>query len=137
MNEYMVKKWNDVVSYDDIVVHLGDFALTRNYTELKNIRNKLKGCIILIKGNHDNVRNLKKVGISVLSNSYFRIGNLLLSHRPFVEIRNNNLVNVHGHIHNKKTNGRRINVCVDVTEFKPVKIEKYFKQADKILEESK
>ena len=73
MNEYMIKKWNKKVSKDDLVFHLGDFALTRNQKQLEGIRRRLNGTIILIPGNHDRPRRLTKCGIIISSKKIIRI----------------------------------------------------------------
>ena len=132
MNQYMIRKWNRVVSKKDIVYHLGDFALARNLDQVKIIKDQLKGKIILIPGNHDNISRLRKSGIIVSNADTIIIGNLILSHRPLENVENG-FVNVHGHIHEKSTYGRRINASVDVTDFEPKSIEKYFEEAKKIL----
>lgn len=52
MNAEMIKRWNEKISKDDIVYHLGDFALmSANRTH--QIRRQLNGKIYLIKGNHE------------------------------------------------------------------------------------
>lgn len=57
MNEALIKNWNSVVSSQDTVYHLGDFAFCRGQ-ELANILNRLQGHIVFLYGNHD--RELKK-----------------------------------------------------------------------------
>ena len=52
MNDEMIKRWNNKVGKDDLVIHLGDFALGSK-DEVGNIKNKLNGNIILLKGSHD------------------------------------------------------------------------------------
>jgi len=52
MNKSIINKWNEQVSRRDIVYHLGDFGFGKE-KEIAEIRNKLKGKIILILGNHD------------------------------------------------------------------------------------
>ena len=49
MNEAIIKKWNDIVNPCDTVYHLGDFS----FGDPICYRERLKGKIILIKGNHD------------------------------------------------------------------------------------
>ena len=52
MNQEIIKRWNSVVSKNDIVYHLGDFAFgNKNFIE--SIVNQLNGKIYLILGNHD------------------------------------------------------------------------------------
>jgi len=118
MNEEMIKRWNDVVGKNDIVIYLGDFAF-RN--KAKDIRPKLNGIIILIRGNHDKYIS-KEDDIFVIEGS-LKIYNLILSHEPLSKKEiPNGYINIHGHIHNKKSyNG--INVSVEMTDYKPVSID--------------
>jgi calcineurin-like phosphoesterase family protein len=53
MNAEMIKRWNEKVGKDDIVYHLGDFALIST-SKLKPIIQQLNGRICLITGNHEN-----------------------------------------------------------------------------------
>ena len=60
MDNEMIKRWNDKVSKDDLVIHLGDFALG-NTEEVASLRNKLNGKIILLS-NH-NHKSVRKAGL--------------------------------------------------------------------------
>ena len=53
MDNTMIKKWNSVVGKDDIVWHLGDFAMGTK-EQITQIVEQLNGRIYLILGNHDN-----------------------------------------------------------------------------------
>jgi calcineurin-like phosphoesterase family protein len=58
----MVELWNNVVSDNDIVIHVGDFCINKMVDDktLENIykfTTKLNGFKILIKGNHDKQDN--------------------------------------------------------------------------------
>jgi len=59
MNEDMIKKWNSVVSSEDIVYHIGDFAFTP-YKEAAEILRSLNGSKVLIFGNHDKALRKEK-----------------------------------------------------------------------------
>ena len=52
MNDMLVENWNSVVTDDDTVFHLGDFALGGSAV-WSNVLSRLKGKIYLILGNHD------------------------------------------------------------------------------------
>jgi calcineurin-like phosphoesterase family protein len=52
MNESLIRNWNDHVSFDDEVYHLGDVGLC-SPGQLKKILERLNGKIYLIKGNHE------------------------------------------------------------------------------------
>jgi len=128
MNRVMIDKWNKKASKNDIVIHLGDFAWASK-EKIKFIRSQLNGTIFIVPGNHDWKRTLSKSGFIVLKEKV-RMGNLLLTHKP---IRTNGcVINLHGHLHQLKS-AHGINACVDVTNFEPVPIEKYFKQAEEML----
>ena len=83
MNNVMITKWNRFVHPQDIVYHLGDFALC-GPTKKKGLLESLNGFIILILGNHDKGKqhnlNLKFIEV----HDYLVLGNnkLILSHRP-------------------------------------------------------
>lgn len=54
MDRFIVDRWNDVVRPDDIVYHLGDFAVgERDPAKIKRIFSQLKGRKYLVLGNHD------------------------------------------------------------------------------------
>lgn len=53
MNEDIINKWNSIINKKDIVYHLGDFGFKSRIDNLKHIRYRLNGKIILIVGNHD------------------------------------------------------------------------------------
>jgi calcineurin-like phosphoesterase family protein len=77
MNEEMIKRWNNKVGDDDLVIHLGDFALG-NKEEVASIRDRLNGKIILLKGNHDN-KSVKEAGFLIIKGN-LEIDNLVFSH---------------------------------------------------------
>lgn len=55
MNETIIKNWNSVVMPDDVVYHLGDFAMgvTNKEEYAVRMRERLNGTIHHIMGNHD------------------------------------------------------------------------------------
>ena len=53
MDEKMIKNWNETVSNNDVVLHLGDFGLGKK-EYIASIVKRLNGKKILIMGNHDN-----------------------------------------------------------------------------------
>lgn len=124
MNQFYIDTWNKVVSEEDVVYQLGDFYIGSSKEEYLDILSQLNGKIIFIKGNHDNrkfVNLAKKMGYE-----YHDIGkkiklnklNIMFSHYP-INIdpwpykRNDNLLNIHGHIHEETKSYNNFNVCVD------------------------
>jgi calcineurin-like phosphoesterase family protein len=53
MNETMINNWNSVVTPNDVVYHLGDFAFEKDRAKLENIMSRLNGEKHIIWGNHD------------------------------------------------------------------------------------
>ena len=123
MNMIMKRNWNSIISDNDIVIHLGDIALC-SQAELCDLRQSLNGTIILIKGSHDrSKKQLAEAGFIVGSNPMY-IGKYILSHVPLADSQiPKGMINIHGHIHEKKTTGARINICVEQTNYYPVRLE--------------
>jgi len=119
MDTVMKNQWNLMVKVFDIVIHLGDFALTSK-TRRSEIRNSLKGTIILIGGaSHDHSKyKMSREGFIVADDKII-IDDLIFTHEP-LEIVPHDKWNVHGHIHEKDTTGRRVNVCVEKTNYRPI-----------------
>ncbi len=120
MNDEMIKRWNNKVEKDDLVIHLGDFALGSK-DEVTNIRNKLNGNIILLKGSHDH-KTIREHRFLVIDGT-LEIGNLIFSHNPLrKEEIPKGFINIHGHIHEKESlNG--VNVSVEKTNYEPIELE--------------
>lgn len=59
MNEEIIRRWNEVVSWDDTVYHLGDVMLNDDYEGCKCL-NRLAGTIYLLTGNHDTTNRVQK-----------------------------------------------------------------------------
>ena len=64
MDEHLIKCWNERVSRNDTVYHLGDFTFNNIYSDIETLRGQLNGTIILIEGNHDS-DNVKAIFRSV------------------------------------------------------------------------
>lgn len=126
MNEDIINKWNNKVGKEDLVIHLGDFALGKE-EEVKNIKNKLNGTIILLKGNHDH-KTIRKAGFLVIK-GILEIEDLIFSHSPLPkEEIPKGFTNIHGHIHEKESI-RGINVSVEKTNYEPLELEELKKLA--------
>ena len=125
MNEYIISKWNEDVSKNDIIYVLGDvgFGSTEN---LGNIINRLNGNKILILGNHDRKRSInswRNLGFQEVHKKPITVGNAIFSHEP-IKVDENTL-NIFGHIHNKPypeefNDDNHICVSLERTEYKPV-----------------
>ena len=123
MNEKLVENWNNKVSPEDIVIHLGDFS-SGNRENITSIRRKLNGTIILIRGSHDH-RIRADMGFIIVEGN-LRIGKYVLSHEPLPSLPKD-FINIHGHIHQKDSYWGK-NVSVEKTNYEPIEL-------DSILEE--
>ncbi len=110
MDEVLISNWNEVVSPQDIVFHLGDFCFGRD-KEWIEILKRLNGTKYLILGNHD----IKKIANSSQIQDYFADINMqmrvvvdkqkiLLNHYPFLcfEGGYQNVWQLFGHVHSSK-----------------------------------
>lgn len=133
MNEYMIERWNAVVSKDDTVWQLGDFCM-KDYSHFEsNILPKLNGHISVVIGNHDNIRALSKMNRirKIVSDRRFEDKGLILSHRPLHwsncwSWRTRSWMrNIHGHIHehDSPTDHDYVNLSVEKTGYMPIDIE--------------
>lgn len=130
MNQSLVTYWNEVISDNDIVYHLGDFGLGRR-KDLQWILDSLNGEKHLILGNHDKRNGVQKLsGWQSISN-YIELEHnkikFVLFHYPIGSWNkmHRGSVHLHGHSHGsyKLTRGRMMDVGVDCNDYRPISIE--------------
>jgi len=109
-DEHIIGLWNEKVSNDDLVYHLGDFSFCNPQKSIEIVE-RLNGRKILIQGNHDhkNLKNADFCSHFEKIDKYLEIstsfqGNkvkILLCHFPFEswEGMNRGTYHLHGHIH--------------------------------------
>ena len=127
MNNEMVRRWNSIVSKDDIVWHLGDFSFGGK-ENLEKIFPQLNGKINLVMGNHDHYKidYYYDVGFhrvydrNVIINDF-----VVLSHAPLHFLNcNSPFFNIYGHIHDSSVyqTYTKCNccVCVERHDYTPV-----------------
>ena len=123
----LISNWNDTVSEEDTVYHLGDVFWGLSDDKRKAIINKLNGHKILVMGNHDRdhtVEYWKTIGfdkvydVPILYNNGF-----LLSHEP-VYLNYGAIVNIFGHVHlstiYKDYSPTHFCACVERINYTPV-----------------
>ena len=87
MDDALITNWNRVVGKDDIIFHLGDFAMGGS-AEWSRLLQKLNGKIYLILGNHDmktigaGFSRLEGVAMQMLIN--VKGQKIYLNHYPFL-----------------------------------------------------
>ena len=97
----IIKHWNERVTPDDTVIHLGDVAIGPRALVEFQIR-RLAGRKALIRGNHDRSSSCSwwaDHGFDFVCDSMV-IHNCLLTHEPFSHKYDGWDLNIHGHLHN-------------------------------------
>ena len=92
MNQYILKKHNEVVGTEDVVLLLGDFCFKND--SIKNILAEMNGYKYLILGNHDSMDLVKRYPNLGLEGVYvmpIKIGDMYLSHEPLMYGERNDL----------------------------------------------
>ena len=102
MDKALIKNWNETVSNNDVVIHLGDVGLgSKEY--ISSIIKQLNGKKILVMGNHDNwsEQTYRDMGFHTVSR--FPIiydGFFIMSHAPMQLSETTPYFNAFGHVHN-------------------------------------
>ncbi len=119
----MINRWNDIVTDQDHVWHLGDFTMGNNLSIVQH----LKGHKRLILGNHDrcDVRAYREAGFQKVQSYRFVDRWAIMSHIP---IHPDGLyggrINIHGHIHERvMQDPKYVNVSVEQINYTPVLLE--------------
>lgn len=133
MNKEMIKRWNNTVKKEDIVWHLGDFAMG-DKEQVASIVNQLNGRIFLVMGNHDNhtIKWYYECGFErvydrpVIINDYF-----ILSHHPRT-VGANLYGYLYGHVHNdeiyKDYTSNSFCVCAERINYTPILLDEAMKK---------
>jgi calcineurin-like phosphoesterase family protein len=122
MDEYMIERWNSVVTPQDKIYHLGDVLVKgSDWTKL----GRLNGHKRLLLGNHDypNMRLYQPYFEDIYSTRL--LDKLLLSHIPIHPLSlGKAIANVHGHVHNNvgpdHFGKQYVNVSVEVVDYTPI-----------------
>jgi calcineurin-like phosphoesterase family protein len=122
----LVQRWNDAVSPDDEVWHLGDFALSPTPERVQQLIDSLNGSKHLIIGNNDGPATIAARGwASVQHYAELTLDGtrLVMCHYPFRTWNRmgTGVLDFHGHSHGKlKPLPRQFDVGVDVFDYRPV-----------------
>lgn len=153
MNEQMIANWNETVSEDDVIFHLGDFCLG-GAVEWTRILDLLNGKIYLIMGNHD-LKNIRQGLMGrfehVAMQMLIEVGKrrIYLNHYPFLcfEGGYKDVWQLFGHVHSRRANtgidaGRlqylyptQYDVGVDNNDFRPISYEQVKRIIQKQVEQ--
>ncbi len=142
-DEFLIDRWNSVVSCGDKVYHLGDVGFFNTTSAIK-ILNRLNGTKILIKGNHDNLKLSVYAQIFKDVRAYHVLDKFVLSHIPLhVESLYRWTANIHGHLHAnnvcislngiKSLDPRYVNISCEQINFTPIDFEEIRSKYKKLI----
>ena len=125
MNETLIKNNNEIVTGEDIVLHLGDFCWDRNISHLTN---RLSGRHIFLLGSHDRwaSRNLRQIWEKRFNQVY-----IVACHYPLRSWARSHYgsIHLHGHSHGRlHINFNMLDVGVDTANFYPLSFEEVVKR---------
>lgn len=131
MNEKLIENWNSVVKPQDKIYHLGDVTFGNKNKYITDIHKRLNGRKRLIVGNHDDVKFLSPYFEKVSMWRMWYDLDILMTHVPVHpsvleenRFRSNEVINVHGHIHETQSPGANYKcVCVEQINYTPIHIE--------------
>lgn len=134
MNEELIRLHNEIVTVDDTVFHLGDFAMIKkpHLPKIKKVLERLNGDHHLILGNHDEGKPFFYVDVGFISVHTAIVNEeFTLIHDPTdALVLNQNSEVLHEHIHNPSLNHATfsipnvLNVGVDLWNYQPVSIDR-------------
>ena len=128
-DEVLVARWNETVTPEDEVWHLGDFALHVRRERIEELLSALNGRKHLITGNNDGPATLAAMGwesVAPYAELNLEGHGLVLCHYAFRTWKNmgRGWIDLHGHSHGKlKPQTRQFDVGVDAWDYRPVTIE--------------
>jgi len=126
MNRKIIKNYSSVVTPEDTLYVVGDFAFTKNRNRLEEILKKIHCNKILILGNHDRFNPFDYVDAGFMSaHTSLNVEEFFLVHDPAVATVVKDKPVICGHVHDLflTIQKRVINVSVEVWDYKPVSIE--------------
>ena len=112
MNKAIILNWNSVVSKNDEVIVVGDFALIGK-DNIIDIGRQLKGRKTLILGNHEgaSLKTYYEAGFEIVSKYPIVIDDFaIVSHAPLFTNTNSPYVNIFAHVHDDK-NYKDVSSC--------------------------
>jgi len=133
MNQSIIDNYNSIVKSNDTVYNLGDLFLKGSYDDMKGLIKQFNGNMIVVIGNHDNEKYIKRLLEDKLIKGFVNVFNLSVNntkiwlshypHRSWVRSYHGSY-HLHGHTHGKlEPYGLSFDVGVDCWDFKPVSFE--------------
>ena len=129
MDRTIVERWNETLTPDDDIWHLGDFAFGPSAKRIAELLGALNGKKQLIIGNNDGPATIEQPGwASVQHYAEMTVEGkrVVLCHYPFRTWNKmgRGVVNLHGHSHGRlKPMPRQYDVGVDAWGYRPVTLQ--------------
>lgn len=129
LNTTIINNWNNVVKEGDVVYHLGDVVIKKQYLE---VIKQLNGTKRLVLGNHDifDIKEYLNAGFKeIYGIKVYHELKLVLSHFPIhPECLKEGYINIHGHLHsNNLADKRYVNVSVEQVNYTPILLQDILK----------
>lgn len=112
MNEDLISNWNSVIGPKDTVIYMGDFSFDKTGVRTKEVAKDLNGKIHFVLGNHDDDREIKKIGRFETVSDYINLTvpdidahggkqSIMIFHYPILEWdkAHHGSFHLHGHTH--------------------------------------
>lgn len=128
-DEALIANWNETVSPEDDVWHLGDFALNADSARIEELLSRLQGRKHLIIGNNDGPATLEARGwqsVQTYAELIINGRGVVMCHYAFRTWKNmgRGWIDLHGHSHGRlKPQTRQYDVGVDAWSYRPVTLE--------------
>ncbi len=144
MNDMIIRQHNTVVAPDDVVWHLGDFAMSKSGQEVRLLLEQLHGQHHLVTGNHDYLtpKQFERAGFVSITTCEMVGGFHLAHHPPYSRGAGKNWLTAH--VHDLWTfkplykpysvrSGGMMNIGVDTWDFRPISLQKVEREFNKFL----
>lgn len=134
MDEYMVRCWNEKVTSDDRVFHIGDFAWGN---KAPSFFHRLNGKKTLILGNHDpkETRNCPWEAIHQYRTENIDGRHVVMFHYPIYSWDRafHGSIHLHGHVHGTPTNisGNIFDVSAEVLDYSPCTLDEIMEKKNR------
>ena len=125
MNEALISNHNEVVGKNDITIHAGDFAWTKEKTEAYNAVKKLNGRHIFLRGSHDRWMESEDFHHEIWEKKINGVYIVVCHYAMRTWARSHwNSIHLFGHTHGAlEGTGKSMDIGVDTNDFYPYSID--------------